>query len=364
MLVLDATTADDAGQLLHPESIDLPALPAADVGLARRWASIPGVTSVTHVRARNNVAYVASSPNPLRIDLDALVYQKLSRPSDAEQVTQDVVAPAGGKRVVVVFAATSGATTIRVSKDDGATWQDATSPGPPSSVESAVPSTLASLPDNGSRWGRTFMTYGGSTLDVSDDGGSSWSRAILGGAAVAQGVAIDTSATTLWCIEEGAIDRVATYSVALSALAVPTPEWEATVLTGWDANGVYSAEADPNDPRALYIGGEGRLGYMRVGDSGADVELKWSVRPDSKPYTYIHAIMPSPDVSQAVVFGGGEQGGGPARVLEIAQAEAAAVDIPLEGSPIGAVRGILRSGSRLFFFVETGSSLEMYAIAR
>ena len=44
-------------------------------------------------------------------------------------------------------------------------------------------------------------------------------------------------------------------------------------VRGWDANGVYAAEPDPTDPHATYVGGEGRLGYLRPASTGVQIDL-------------------------------------------------------------------------------------------
>jgi hypothetical protein len=345
-----------------PAVLALPTLTLTlDKTLARRWASIPDVASVTHVRVRGDVAYVSASPEPLRVDVAALGYRRLGRPRDAAQQAQDIVAPAGSARLVAVFASTAGATTIRLSNDDGASWLDAVPNAMPDDVASAVPASLASLPDTNLRPGRTFMTYGGTTLDVSDDGGLTWSRAVIGAAVAAQGFAIDTAGTRLWCVAEAALDRVAAFSLAIAQQGALAKDWSRVSLSDWDSNGVYSAEPDPLDPHGIYIGGEGRIGYL--GGSTASAALRWNVAPDQPSYSYVLAIMTANARAGVVVFGGGEQGAaGAARVFQSSDGGVTATAIPLEGEPRGKVRGITQVGNKLLFFVETGSTLDVYAI--
>jgi hypothetical protein len=353
----------------HSTTKRLPPLPPANSASAVLWTSIPGITAVRRVRARGDIAYVAADPEPLRIDLNALTYRTLARPEDSTQQAQDIVAPIGGNRVVIVFASQSGARTIRVSSDDGATWLDASGPPAPSSEPPAIPSYLVSFPDTGGSPGRTFMTYGGTTLDVSDDGGRSWFRSILGGATPAEGFALDGAGTTLWCVTEAVIDRVAALWLDVTPNGDIPSAWNGQVLDEWDANGVYSAENDPFDPHGIYIGGEGRLGYLSPdGSGGVSAEVRWNSSADSslasEPHTYVEAILPSTTVADSVVFGGGEQGGGPASVFESASGGAAPTQIDLEGNPVGTVQGIVRADARLFFFVDTGETLDIYAVSR
>ena len=360
----DAATAEPdgvAGELLVPDaaSVALPALPSPNVITAQLWASIP-VSAVRRVRMRDDIIYVAADPEPLRIDCRSQTYRKLGRPADASQLTQDIVVPIGGSRIVTIFASASEA-TIRSSRDDGATWMGAS--GPPAT--SGIPSSLVSFPDTSSGPGRTFMAYGGTSLEVSDDGGRSWTLVIPGGSVPAQGFTLNGAGTTLWCVAEAVPDRVASFWLNVTSGQSLPSVWQEQVLDGWDANGVYSAEGDPFAPLGIYIGGEGRLGYLRPDtDGGIIAESRWVTSPEAGPYTYIVAILPSSTVADSVVFGGGEQGGGPARVLEAAGGGAATQDVVLDGSPSGTVRGIVRADTRLLFFVDTGAALEIYAISR
>jgi hypothetical protein len=356
-----------SGDVVAPgEPIALPPLAPGDRSRAHRWVSFPGIGAVGRIRSRGNVVYVASNPEPLRIDWKNSVYSELARPSDASLMAQDVLAPLGGGRLVTVFASASGSNAILLSNDDGSTWTAGSAPAPPSSVTSAMGATLVSLPDSNAKPGRAFLTSGGTTLDVSDDGGQSWSRVVDGGATPAQGLTLDHAGATLWCVTEGALDRVVAYSMRVSQDGALPQAWSGQILSGWDANGVYSAEMDPFDAHAIYIGGEGRLGYVEPALDGAtaSVELRWSAVPDAAQYTYIWAISPSSSTPNDVVFGGGEQGGGPARVLEVSNGGAEATEIALDGAPEGTVRGIVEADARLLFFVDTGSSLDVYAIDR
>jgi hypothetical protein len=353
----------------HGSAKTLPPLPPTNSANAVFWTSISGVTAVRRVRTRGDIAYVAADPEPLRIDLTALTYRMLARPNDSTQQVQDIVTPIGGNRVVIAYASQSGARTIQVSNDDGTTWSDASGPPVPSSQPVAIPSDLVSFPDTGGSSGRTFMTYGGTTLDVSDDGGRSWFRSILGGPTPAEGFALDAAGTTLWCVAEAVIDRVEALWLDVTPNGDIPSAWNGQVLDGWDANGVYSAENDPFDPHGIYIGGEGRLGYLSPdGSGGVSAEVRWNSSADSslasEPYTYVEAILPSTTVKDLVVFGGGEQGNGPASVFESASGGAAPAQIELQGSPVGTVQGIVRADARLLFFVDTGGTLDIYAVSR
>jgi hypothetical protein len=345
----------------------LPPLPATGASRGRLWFSLPGTTGVRRVRTRGQALYIASTP-ALRLDWQRLSACPLTAGSSPQEAVQDIAAPLGSSVIVTVSATATGLRSIRASLDDGQTWTTASAPGTPRSGAAALPAMLATI---GSLDGglRMFGTYGGNTLDVSDNGGLSWTRLVEGASTPAGGFAIDSAGQTLWHVSEPVLDRVAANWMFISDRGPLPSSWNGQLLPGWDANGVYAAEPDPFDSHAIYLGGEGRLGYLHGAASPLLVDVPWIESPNSSQlYTYITAIWVDPQTPSRVFFGGGEQGGGPARLLESTQGGLSPREVPLDGCPAGVVRAIQASpsGSKLLVFVEQASdaSLVIFVLDR
>jgi hypothetical protein len=172
----------------------------------------------------------------------------------------------------------------------------------------------------------------------------------------------------LWYVTEGALDRVIALWLPIGG-ADPLPTaWQRGLLSDWDANGVYAAEADPADPHAMYIGGEGRLGYLRPAGTGVQVDLPWIVPSDgSEIYVYVNAIWPDSERDARILFGGGEQGGGPASLLESLDRGRQPVQIAIEGAPSGSVRSIASAPDPALLLVAVNHadrSLGVYVLGR
>lgn len=325
----------------------LPELPQSDPSLVRHWFSRSqtrfGSTSIPpvgRIRVREQVVYIAAGTRPLRIDWNDRELCELEFNIDAEYAVQDLLAPEGSSKLVVLFGSTTR--IIYVSDDDGQTWTEARSPAP-RMYENGMPSALVFLPGSGTRPEQIFATYGGATLDVSENGGYDWTRLIDAGIMPAQGFAIDTSKKNLWYITEGALDRVAAYRLQISDDGRLPTKWSVETIPDWDANGVYSAEADPFDPNGIYFGGEGRLGYLRPSDEGVQIQTPWrlpSPYDSGQQYTYVTAIWPDPEQAGRVFFGGGQQGDSEAALMLSTDTGSNPSLIPFEESPKGVVRGV------------------------
>jgi hypothetical protein len=328
----------------------LPPMPTASSTEARQWFSIPSVFGLDgalpegRLRVRGQTAYVAAGRRPIRIEWAERAQPSLcwlARDAAAQDRALDVAAPSDSSAVVILFGTWDRPRRILASTDDGQTWTEAKSPGLEPSFLSAVPAALAAVPASGVHPARVFATYGGPTLDISEDGGLNWTRVIVGGAVSTQGFAVDTAHETLWYVTEAVLDRVFAYWLPLGG-ADPLPTaWQRQSIDSWDANGVYAAEADPADPHAIYIGGEGRIGYLRPASAGVEVDVPWSMPPDgSVPYVYVTAIWPDPGRAGRVLFGGGESGAGAASLMESRDRGRQPVQVGIEGKPNGCIRSI------------------------
>jgi hypothetical protein len=361
--------SDSASNSTLNGCIALPPLPAGNTTEARLWFSSSGITSVRRARVRDSAIYVAANP-PLRMDWQALSVCPLPGPSRPQEIVQDILAPASTSLIVIVYGVGGSARVIRVSMDDGRTWTSASDPGLPGRALTSVPSLLEGLASQGGRPGRLFATYGGTTLDVSDNGGVDWSRVFSGGQVPAQGFVVDSAGETLWYVGEGAPDRVAAYWMPVSAQGSLPSSWSMQVLAGWDGNTVYSAHADPFDPHAIYIGGAGRLGYLNMAGGQVIVDVRWALSQydAGQPYTHVTALWADPQTANHIILGGGPEDGAPAQLLESTDGGRTPQEIALEGRPQGTVRAIQRSptGSMLLVFLEraSDSSLGIYVINR
>jgi hypothetical protein len=205
----------------------------------------------------------------------------------------------------------------------------------------ALPTVLIATTSSEAGPSRLFATHGGPTLDVSDDGGAHWQRLIdRGGATVAQGCALDTAQEWLWFVAEGRLDRVSAYGLRVSG-ALPR-QWSIQNLPEWDANGAYVAVADPHSEHGIYVGGEGRLGYLTPSPEGAaQLETRWNAGGlPQDVYPYLVALWADPSRAGHVLMGGGVQGAGPATLLKSEDYGVTARAIALEGNPYGTVRAV------------------------
>ena len=347
----------------------LPSLPATSSTEARFWFSSSEIIDIRRTRFRDGIVYGAGKP-PFRLDVQVPSLCFFPGPAAPEQMVEDIDAPPGSSVVVVAFGKYDSPREIRVSPDEGRTWMAAQEPGLPATGSDSVPCSFATRVGTGGAPPRMFATYGGTTVDVSDNGGLDWTRAILGSSTPAGGFVVDSAGETLWFVSEAVIDRVAAFWIPISATGPLPDTWNREVLTEWESNGVYVAEADPFDPHAIYLGGEGRLGYLTVSGTQVTVGIPWRRSPsgmDGGPYTYVTALWANPQRASHVIWGGGQQGGGPAEVLESVAGGAQPQEIPLEGKPSGVVRGIQyvpASAKLLVFLQRPDSSLAVYAVDR
>jgi hypothetical protein len=347
----------------------LPPLPVTSQSEARLWFSSNEIRAFRRARARQGELYLAANP-PLRVDWPGRNFCLLPPPASQRETVEDILAPAGSDAVIIVYGTSEAARRIEVSNDKGRTWTRARDAGLPSLAPSSLPSAIEGFASSAGRMGRMFATYGGSTLDVSENGGLDWSRQIEGAAVPAQGFAIDFAGDTLWYVAAAALDRVAAFWIPLSDPGPLPREWNIERLPDWDANGVYSAQADPFDSHGLYLGGQGRLGHLRRAGKQVTVDVRWNVPPSAtgELYTYVTAIWVDPKRSGHVVWGGGQQGGGPAQVLESMDGGKAPRPVPLSGRPAGVVRAIQPSpdDSKLLLFLERepDTALAIYVIDR
>jgi hypothetical protein len=294
----------------------------------------------SRARARNDTIYGAANPS-FRLDAPALSLCLLPGPMETGETTQDILAPAGSS-LVVIAVGKNGPRTLRVSADDGRTWSTARGPGIPPGAGHSLPCALAAAPNKMGSPTRLFATYGGNTLDVSDNGGLDWTRVIDGSSNSVAGFVTDSAGETLWYVSEVVLDGVAALWLPIPVAGPLPPAWNVKRLEEWDANGVYSAVADPFDPHAIYLGGEGRLGYLTTLNGDIKVDIPWarSSTDPSLPYTYVLGLWADPSLANHVIWGGGQQGGGPAQVLESTEAGRNAHEIPMEGLPEGSVTSI------------------------
>jgi hypothetical protein len=337
----DMATAEDCRQLISPPP------PPPGATMAPFWFSIPDAFLLSdgghtgppqgRIAARATEIWIAASSQPLRLDLEAMQLCKVqSLHTDGLRVI-DVLAPADSQVVVALRGGTNRTRVIRVSHDSGHTWRDAHTPAA-AMDDLSLPSALVDVPASHDLPHRMFATQAGPTLDVSINFGRDWTRVISDASCAAQGFTVDTAKQTLWYIGECALDRVSASWLALDG--VLKSSWSRKPLETWNGNGVYVAEADPHDPHGVYLGGEGRLGFLtRVGED-VGVESRYSNSPSGESYPYILAIWPDPKTPRQIVFGGGEQGGGRASLLLSVDSGRNPASIPIEGEPLGAVRAI------------------------
>ena len=226
---------------------------------------------------------------------------------------------------------------------------------------------LAASPSTSGVPARLFATYGGSTVDVSENGGLDWTRAVAGGGTSDPGFVVDTAGETLWFIAEIVPDEVGALWVSLPASGPLPSTWSVKGFSEWNSNYVRCAAADPFDPHAIYIGGYGRLGYLTTTNGDPTVDTRWSSPQGdpTRPATFVATVWGDPGKAKHVVWGG-QQGSGPAQIFESTEGGGQAREIPLEGLPQGSVTsiGYLPAFSKLVFFVRRWSdgTLAAYVI--
>lgn len=341
----------------------LPPLPPGSSMEARLWFSSSRIVSLGQARMRDDVIYAAANP-PFRLDARALSLCLLPGPTGAKETTQDILAPAGSSLVVIALGS-DGPRRLLVSADDGRSWSTARDPGIPPSAGHSAPCALAAPPTNSGVPTHLFATYGGSTVDVSENGGLDWTRAVEGASTSAGGFVVDTAGETLWFVSEIILDRVGALWVPLSASGPLASTWKVKGFSEWDSNTVYRAIADPFDPHALYLGGAGRLGYLTTVNGDPMIDIPWTTgwpADPTAPITYVFALWADPARANHVVWGGID-GGGPARLLESTEGGRNAQDIPLEGLPEGLVTSVIQVPglSKLVILVRRASDAALAA---
>jgi hypothetical protein len=346
----------------------LPPLPAANRDGARFWFATSKILAPYRARMRDSVIYGAARP-PYRLDGRASSLCLFPGPTDPSAPNEDILAPPDSSLVVVAFGG-GGPREIRVSTDDGKTWTTARGPGVSDASGKGSPSALTAPPSTGTLPSRLYATYGGSTLDVSENGGLDWTRVIEGASTPAEGFVVDSAGETLWYLSEVIIDEVAALWIPISANGPLPSTWNVLPVPSFKANGVYIAQADPFDPHAIYVGGEGQLGYLTSNAGQATVDVTWSRSPTDPtlPFTYVVGLWVDPSQAKHLVWGGGQQGGGPAQLLESVDQGRDAREIPIEGHPEGYVTSIqyLPAISKLAVLVRRRSdaSLAVYLVDR
>ncbi len=97
-----------------------------------------------------------------------------------------------------------------------------------------------------------------------------------------------------------------------------------------------------------------------------NVEERWLAQDGSGPfgYLYVLAVHPGSEQRNHVLFGGGSQGSGPARLLRSEQGGTAPTEVILEGVPNGAVRALAVSPEpdQLLIAVSSGASLLLFTL--
>jgi len=345
----------------------LPPLPAPSSTEARFWFSSSAIKGGIRARARNDVLYAAAMP-PFRLDAKAPSLCLLPGPTALDDTTQDILAPAGSSLLVIAYGA-GGPRTLLVSADDGRTWSTARQPGIPPSSGHADPVALAASPSQSGVPARLFATYGGSVVDISENGGLDWTRGIEGGSSPMGGFALDTAGETLWLVAELIIDRVGALWASIPASGPLPSMWSSKPFPAWDSNAVYETVADPFDAHAMYLGGRGRLGYLTMVNGAPVIDVPWANRPadPSLPSLSVYAIWADPNQAKHVIWSG-SQGGEPVPLLESTEGGLNPQAIPLEGFTDSYVTSIsyLPTLSKLVILARRWSSktLEVYVLDR
>ena len=329
-------------------SILLPELPTERSVVAKHWFDPDGISSVRSVTSRGDVVYLAGVPHGARIDLAARRESTLSPSPDTSWSFDSVAAPAGSSVLVAVLVRGESERLIRYSADDGASWQTASAPSTGASAWSRL-SWVRS--ESGAT--RIFALYGGPTLDMSEDNGASWRRVVAHDDITwpAAGFAADASGKVLWAAGEAVLDKVLAARLDLGQSELAS-DWTQEIAYS-ESNGVYSAAADPGEPSAVYIGCEGRLGYLLFDSDGAfSIETPWTADlANGEPFTYVWAIWADPLVPKHVYFGGGDRTA--IRLHESNNRGGQAQELAFETAPAGTLIGIVpqTNTSDLFLFV-------------
>jgi hypothetical protein len=319
----------------------LPPLPPTTSTMGRLWFTSSRVLGVVRSRERDGVIYGAANP-PFR--LDALTSSLCFFPAPAaDEQTQDILAPVGSSLVSIAYGS-DGPRVDRTSADDGRTWSTARGPGRPAHGGGSRPSELAALPSVIGPPARLFATCGGTTLDISENGGLDWTRVVEGGGTGSAGFAVDSAGETLWYLSEAVPDRVAAYWMAIPASGPLSSMWNFKLLPEWDSNHVWIAQADPFDPHAMYLGGDGRLGYLTTPGGEVTIDLPWNLPRLPTPgdlFILVQGLWVDPLRDKHVIWGGGNTMSS-ARLLESTEGGRNAQEIPLEGPPAGWIVGVHR----------------------
>jgi hypothetical protein len=351
----------------------LPPLPVTTTTAANLWFVLPGTKSAAHARSRGQFLYVAANP-PLRLDWQQLTICSFADAYDPGTNVYDVLAPTASHVLLFTFSDQfhGGPRKVRVSLDDGRSWINAREPGMPAAGSAGFPSALAVARISPSSL-RLFATYGGSTLDFSDTDGLDWSRAVEGGDSPAPlGFAVDSAGENLWMVSSLVLDRVTAFWMPLSGDGSVPSQWSGELLQSWGGSNCYAAEADPFDPHAMYLGGDGRIGYLHGPGRPLNVDLPWMLMDAAdQSYVLVMALWPDPQVAGHVVFGGEAQDSSydfVAQLRESLQGGQAPSTIPIEGAPNGGVAAMQRfpAAPRLLVLVNQKSdqSIAGYVIDR
>jgi hypothetical protein len=374
----DAAAASDAAADVPttPGAIDcsdLPLMPVNSSLQAVRWFSLAGVFGLEattppegRIRTRRPSLYIAAGSRPIKIVWQESLLCLLGGTSDSQGKLVDLVAPAGSSSLVALFGTPNGPRTIRASQDDGQTWSEVRDPLPPG-VKSALPAELVFVPSSGARPERLFATYGGPTLDVSEDRGVRWTRLIDGTQYSTQAMTVDTAQEILYFLTQ---DITLEYVYA-SWLPVGGADPLPTALSNQPLGAATwpspsSAEADPWDPHAIYIGGGGAFGYLVPSGSGVQVDLRWTMQTMAERYdSPVLAIWPDPQQAGRVLFGG--MSAGVPLLYDSPDGGRSLSTIPFEDNPSGSVVGIGLSPDRSQIVITVAladRSLAVYLLAR
>jgi hypothetical protein len=194
-----------------------------------------------------------------------------------------------------------------------------------------------------------IASYGGPTLDVSDNGGHDWTRLFDAGVTALpssyfSGFVADTAQETLWWVTGNQAEAPVWSWFPLDRNA--PQRWTTGEFTPWDFSFTVAA-TDPSDPHAIYVGGVGRFGTLSRlggGDGGVAVDTEWSITvtgPQEAGRLYgVNAIWPDADRPGHVLFGGDDGSHSPA-LFESTDRGRSPEPISFEGNHAeGTVQGI------------------------